>query len=82
MHPKQTKRSYVGAEMLFINSRRKQSVVMGVTSANIELADEVRKYPALYNKSHNDYHQSDVVENGWEQVSLKILPIVWRPILK
>ena len=44
------------------------TAIMGVTTAEIELADEVRKFPALYNKADNDYHQSDVVENCLERV--------------
>ena len=51
---------------------------MGVTSADIELTEEVRKYPALYDKSDNDYHKSDVVENCWERVHRQLGLENWR----
>ena len=41
-----------------------------VSQEDIELAEEVRKYPALYDKSCVDYHKNDVVKNCWERVQL------------
>ena len=43
---------------------------MGVSQADIELAEEVGKYPALYNKKCIDFHKKDVVSNCWERVHL------------
>ena len=69
--------------MLCIDSRvvecnQFSTVTMGVTTADIELADEVRKFPALYNKADNDYHQSDVVENCWERVRKQLGMEDWK----
>lgn len=32
------------------------------------LAEEVRKYPCLYNKSSKDYKSKTAVENAWKQI--------------
>ena len=45
---------------------------MVASQEDIELADEVRKYPALYNKACSDYHDAGVVKNCWSRVQ-KIL---------
>ena len=45
-------------------------IIMGVSQADIELAEEVRKYPALYDKKFIDFHKEDVVSNCWERVHL------------
>ena len=32
------------------------------------LAEEVRKYPCLYNKADKSYKEHDVIRNAWESV--------------
>ena len=32
------------------------------------LAEEVHKYPCLYDKKKKSYHERDVVRNAWEKV--------------
>ena len=41
---------------------------MVVTQEDIELAGEVYKYPALYDKSSCDYHKTEV-KNCWVRVA-------------
>ena len=43
---------------------------MRVFQEDIELADGVKKYPALYEKSCGDYHKNDVISNCWERVRI------------
>ena len=43
---------------------------MGVSQEDMELAEEVRKYPALYDKKCLDFHRKDVASNCWGRVRL------------
>ena len=36
---------------------------------NEELAEVVRKYPCLYDKSRKEYKDKTVVENAWKEVA-------------
>ena len=33
------------------------------------LAEEVKKYPCLYNKADKSYKEHDLIRNAWESVS-------------
>ena len=36
---------------------------------NEELAEVIRKYPCLHDKSKKEYKDKTVVENGWKEVA-------------
>ena len=36
------------------------------------LAEEVKKFPCLYDKSSRSYQQRDVVKNAWVQLTEKL----------
>ena len=39
------------------------------TEEEIDLADEVRKVRALYDKKNSQYHEREVVRNCWREVA-------------
>ena len=39
------------------------------TEEEIDLAGEVRKFPALYDKKNSQYHEREVVRNCWSEVA-------------
>ena len=45
---------------------------MVVTASDVELSEEVRKYPALFDKSSPDYHNNTIVENCWNRVQRQL----------
>ena len=38
----------------------------------ITVAEEVRKFPALYDKQCKEYHRKDVQRNCWEKVASEV----------
>ena len=40
------------------------------------LAERVKLFPVLYDKSYEGYKEKDVVKNAWEKVGLKF--VVWH----
>ena len=54
---------------------------MVASREDLELAEEERKYPSLYDKTNPDYHKADLVENCWDRVQ-KILGVESRKIAK
>ena len=43
-----------------------------VNESEIVLAEAVRKYKALYDKTCKDYHRKDVQKNCWDAVAKEI----------
>ena len=37
-----------------------------------KLAESVRNYPILYDKSHQAYRESDAVRNAWQDVAMAL----------
>ena len=39
------------------------------TEEQIDLSEEVKKFPALYDKKNSQYHEREVVRNCWREVA-------------